>query len=220
LGRERRRPGFMRWVNRSRQVSMCRIGPPSRQNASAPRRPEWTTGSGCIRGESCRRSWIGSSRASIAISRHDRVAAILPAPPGGLERTIDEAIDGTLELRQGRTLGEDGWRPPDRDCGRRRGGWGRAEPGTRWWPPWSNGPSVRRSGTAHPPHGGEPVDRFWTVGGRERTRNPAAQHGRVRFCTMCVPKCTPAPELPRPRAFLDRRGSSTRTSSATAAGST
>lgn len=43
----------------------------------------------------------------ISISRYGRVVAVLSPPPGGLERTIDEAIDGILELRRGRTLGED-----------------------------------------------------------------------------------------------------------------
>lgn len=43
----------------------------------------------------------------ISISRYGRVVAVLSPPPGGVERTVGEAIDGILELRQGRPLGDD-----------------------------------------------------------------------------------------------------------------
>lgn len=43
----------------------------------------------------------------ISISRYGRVVAVLTPPPGGVERTVGEAIDGILELRQGRPLGDD-----------------------------------------------------------------------------------------------------------------
>jgi prevent-host-death family protein len=43
----------------------------------------------------------------ISISRHGRVVAILSPPPDGRERTVDEAVDGILKLRRGRTLGDD-----------------------------------------------------------------------------------------------------------------
>jgi prevent-host-death family protein len=43
----------------------------------------------------------------ISISRHGRVVAVLSPPPGGMERTVDEAVDGILELRRGRRLGDD-----------------------------------------------------------------------------------------------------------------
>lgn len=42
----------------------------------------------------------------ISISRYGRVVAVLAPPPGGVERTVGEAIDGILALRQGRTLGD------------------------------------------------------------------------------------------------------------------
>lgn len=43
----------------------------------------------------------------ISISRYGRVVAVLSPPPGGVERTVSAAIDGILELRQGRALGDD-----------------------------------------------------------------------------------------------------------------
>ncbi len=43
----------------------------------------------------------------ISISRYGRVVAVLAPPPGGVERTVGEAVDGLLELRRGRTLGDD-----------------------------------------------------------------------------------------------------------------
>lgn len=42
----------------------------------------------------------------ISITRYGKVVAVLSPPPGGLERTVEEAIDGILELRRGRTLGD------------------------------------------------------------------------------------------------------------------
>lgn len=42
----------------------------------------------------------------ISITRYGKVVAVLSPPPGGVERTVEEAIDGILELRRGRTLGD------------------------------------------------------------------------------------------------------------------
>lgn len=42
----------------------------------------------------------------ISISRYGRVVAVLSPPPGGVERTVGEAIDAILELRRGRALGD------------------------------------------------------------------------------------------------------------------
>lgn len=42
----------------------------------------------------------------ISITRHGKVVAVLSPPPGGVERTVEEAIDGILELRRGHTLGD------------------------------------------------------------------------------------------------------------------
>jgi antitoxin (DNA-binding transcriptional repressor) of toxin-antitoxin stability system len=44
---------------------------------------------------------------SIAITRHGRVVAMLGPPPGGPDRTSDDAVSGILALRQGRRLGDD-----------------------------------------------------------------------------------------------------------------
>lgn len=43
----------------------------------------------------------------ISITRHGRVVAVLSAPPGAAERTVDEAVAELLELRRGRRLGND-----------------------------------------------------------------------------------------------------------------
>lgn len=42
----------------------------------------------------------------ISITRYGKVVAVLSPPPGGVERTVEEAIDGILELRRDRTLGD------------------------------------------------------------------------------------------------------------------
>lgn len=43
----------------------------------------------------------------ISITKHGRVVAVLAPPPGGPDRTVDEAVKGVLELRKGRRLGDD-----------------------------------------------------------------------------------------------------------------
>lgn len=43
----------------------------------------------------------------ISITRHGRVVAVLAPPPGGPDRTVDEAVNGLVELRKGRVLGDD-----------------------------------------------------------------------------------------------------------------
>jgi prevent-host-death family protein len=43
----------------------------------------------------------------ISITRHGRVVAVLSAPPGAAERTVDEAVTELLQLRRGRRLGSD-----------------------------------------------------------------------------------------------------------------
>ncbi len=42
----------------------------------------------------------------ITITRHGRVVAVLGPAPGGLDGTVDEAVDEILELRKGCRLGE------------------------------------------------------------------------------------------------------------------
>lgn len=41
----------------------------------------------------------------ISITRHGRVVAVLSPPPGGRDRTVDEAVSELLEFRRGRRLG-------------------------------------------------------------------------------------------------------------------
>lgn len=42
----------------------------------------------------------------VTITRHGKPVARLVPVPGAPDRTVDEAIDGILEARRGRTLGE------------------------------------------------------------------------------------------------------------------
>lgn len=43
----------------------------------------------------------------ISITRYGRIVAVLSPPAGAADRTVDEAVNGILELRKGRRLGRD-----------------------------------------------------------------------------------------------------------------
>ena len=43
----------------------------------------------------------------VEITRYGRVVAVLSPPAGAADRTIEEAVAGILELREGRRLGDD-----------------------------------------------------------------------------------------------------------------